>query len=263
MFILSQLALDYVGIDDIFHGKRVSFLSHLIAKEIGYSEEDINDIIFEGLLHDCGVSSTVTHAKLINELDWENSHEHCVRGSKLLIDTPIFKKYAPTIFYHHTHCNELPKKTDISIRERANITYLADRIDILIATGRTVDEVLKILEGNRNTLFYTNLIDAFLKVLQKSDPVNIIKDKDRVEIFFEKGKEEIPLLARIVAVADIFQALAQNRPYRKGLEPKIIMKILKDMAEHNKIDGAVLYIVDRNLDSCYKKALPEIKSSMV
>jgi putative nucleotidyltransferase with HDIG domain len=390
-------ALDYVGVDDIFHGKRVGFLSHLIAKEIGYLEEDINDIIFEGLLHDCGVSSTVTHAKLVNELDWENSHEHCVRGSKLLVENSFFQKYAPTIFYHHTHADSFPKHAENHTRERANIIYLADRIDIMIATGKRVDEVLKILETHRDSLFYSHLIDAFLKVLPNSDPINIIKDKNRVEIFFKswifkgktkkmsyedikeiafffskivdgkspftrehssgvaslskhiaellkldldscqkaeisgflhdlgklkvpdeilhkrsglteaereiinnhsedgakllykihgfeeiaeytalhhetldnsgyplhKGKEEIPLLARIIAVADIFQALAQNRPYRKGLKPKIIMKILKDMAEHNKIDSAILYIVDRNLDSCYKKALPEINSSIV
>ena len=30
--------------------------------------------------------------------------------------------------------------------------------------------------------------------------------------------EEIPLVARIVAVADVFDALLSDRPYRKGME---------------------------------------------
>jgi HD-GYP domain-containing protein (c-di-GMP phosphodiesterase class II) len=33
--------------------------------------------------------------------------------------------------------------------------------------------------------------------------------------------EEIPLLARIIAVADTYDAMVSTRPYRKGMDPKI------------------------------------------
>jgi HD-GYP domain-containing protein (c-di-GMP phosphodiesterase class II) len=33
--------------------------------------------------------------------------------------------------------------------------------------------------------------------------------------------EEIPLIARIIAVADTYDAMVSTRPYRKGLDPKI------------------------------------------
>jgi putative nucleotidyltransferase with HDIG domain len=384
-------ALDYVGIDDVFHGKRVGYLSHLIAKELGYPEEEINDIIVEGLLHDCGVSSTVTHAKLVYELDWENSHDHCVKGSELLRETSSYEKYSDTILYHHTHCEELPKHLDKKIKERANIIYMTDRIDVLTAVGKNIDEVIEVLEEFRDKFFYGYLIDTFLVVLKKYDPISVIKNQSRVELFFDgwisetpevevsfekireiavmfsrivdakspftrehsfgvaslskhiasllhldedscqkveiagflhdlgklrvpdeilhkrgpldnkerdimsnhsgdgakilydikgfeeiaeftalhhetldskgyplhRGAKEIPYLARIIAIADIFQALVQDRPYREGLTPEVSIDILKDMASKGKLDIAILSVVEKNLNSCYKSALPE------
>ena len=42
--------------------------------------------------------------------------------------------------------------------------------------------------------------------------------------------EQTPLLARIVAVADSFDAMGSDRPYRKGLAEEILNKILRDGA---------------------------------
>jgi len=44
-----------------------------------------------------------------------------------------------------------------------------------------------------------------------------------------KGKE-IPLGARIVAVADVYQALISNRPYREAYCEEEALKIVKDLA---------------------------------
>ena len=40
--------------------------------------------------------------------------------------------------------------------------------------------------------------------------------------------EEIPLAARIFAVADVWDALVSNRPYRKALEPSIVRQRIRD-----------------------------------
>lgn len=60
--------------------------------------------------------------------------------------------------------------------------------------------------------------------------------------------------ARIVAVADVFQALAQTRPYRGPLPPEKILAILKDMGSKNKLDTQLIDLVEANLDSCWKAA---------
>jgi len=39
--------------------------------------------------------------------------------------------------------------------------------------------------------------------------------------------EEIPLLARIVAVADAYEAMTSDRPYRKGLPPEEAAEVIR------------------------------------
>ena len=55
----------------------------------------------------------------------------------------------------------------------------------------------------------------------------------------------LPLGSRIIAVADIFAALAENRPYRESLKRADIEKIMLDMAGRGKIDPR---LVDMMLD---------------
>ncbi len=47
---------------------------------------------------------------------------------------------------------------------------------------------------------------------------------------------EMSLGARIMAVADIFTALSEDRPYRKGMEEARIRRIMQQMAGNNEID---------------------------
>lgn len=56
--------------------------------------------------------------------------------------------------------------------------------------------------------------------------------------------EDIPLAARIFAVADVWDALVSNRPYRKGLEPSIVRQRIRDQAgihfDPNVVDAFLL-----------------------
>ncbi|MTV48630.1 HD domain-containing protein [Heliobacillus mobilis] len=62
---------------------------------------------------------------------------------------------------------------------------------------------------------------------------------DGTGYFLGLQKEAIPLEARIIAVADVYAALAVDRPYRKKLEPKEIIEIIKDMAIKKHLDRNV------------------------
>jgi len=64
--------------------------------------------------------------------------------------------------------------------------------------------------------------------------------------------------ARIVAVSDVFQALAQERPYRGPLEKVVIMALLKLEAEEGKLDEKVVEVVEANLDACWLAAVDPI-----
>lgn len=68
-------------------------------------------------------------------------------------------------------------------------------------------------------------------------------------------EKNLSLEARIIAVADVFQALAQNRPYRHSLQPQDILTILKDEAARKKLDKDVVSLIEKNLLDCWKTAL--------
>lgn len=72
---------------------------------------------------------------------------------------------------------------------------------------------------------------------------------------YHLSTETLALEARIVAVADVFQALAQKRPYRDPLQPDEIMEILNEMVDDGKLDREVVMRVDQDLSRCWQAAL--------
>jgi len=61
---------------------------------------------------------------------------------------------------------------------------------------------------------------------------------------------EIPLLTRIVSVADVFDALSTDRPYRKALTLEECKTIMTEEAHAGKLDGQLVAVLI--------KALPEL-----
>lgn len=72
---------------------------------------------------------------------------------------------------------------------------------------------------------------------------------------YHLSQSTISLEARIVSVADVFQALAQKRPYRGPLSPDMIMEILNEQVDDGKLDREVVMCVDRHLQDCWKVAI--------
>lgn len=57
---------------------------------------------------------------------------------------------------------------------------------------------------------------------------------------FRVGEDSLHLGSRMVAVADVFTALSENRPYRQGLDLKEIENIMRGMVSNRKLDAAVV-----------------------
>ncbi|MBI5417650.1 HD domain-containing protein [Candidatus Poribacteria bacterium] len=57
--------------------------------------------------------------------------------------------------------------------------------------------------------------------------------------------------ARIMAVADIFTAIAEDRPYRKGMSKNGIINILKQFANRNLLEDKIIEIVLNNFDEIF------------
>lgn len=68
---------------------------------------------------------------------------------------------------------------------------------------------------------------------------------------FHPQEAELSLEARIIAVADIFQALVQDRPYRKGMKLDQVLSILKENCESGKLDIGVVTHVEGIASECH------------
>jgi HD-GYP domain-containing protein (c-di-GMP phosphodiesterase class II) len=74
---------------------------------------------------------------------------------------------------------------------------------------------------------------------------------------FHHGTNAISTQARIIAIADTFTAMSEDRPYRKGLNKRDLIEQLKQDADNSKLDGQIISILFENyddiLDSVQKK----------
>jgi HD-GYP domain-containing protein (c-di-GMP phosphodiesterase class II) len=65
---------------------------------------------------------------------------------------------------------------------------------------------------------------------------------------FHHHADKISTGSRIMAVADIFTAVAEDRPYRKGMQRKEIEKIFKKRADMNLLDKRIVDLLLENYD---------------
>lgn len=165
-------ALDLVGVDEIKHGKRVALMALKIAQHLNWSEAECLSILYAGMLHDCGVSRIQEHRNLTGELEWEGAEEHCIRGHEYLSSCPPLANLALEIRYHHTRWEKLLNlPIDSRSRLRANLLFLADRIDVLQAPFLNKEQILveypsiiKRIETYSDILFAPELVSTFVKI---------------------------------------------------------------------------------------------------
>jgi HD-GYP domain-containing protein (c-di-GMP phosphodiesterase class II) len=69
--------------------------------------------------------------------------------------------------------------------------------------------------------------------------------------------EGLPLEARILRVADIFQAMAQNRPYRSGWGAQAVLAFLDQLAHDGHLDAEVVAVTAAHLPEVMAAALPD------
>lgn len=390
-------ALDLVGIDDLAHGKRVGIMAAECMRWQGADDEEIRFLFDLGLLHDIGVSSTVTHGHLVHEFDWESSQAHCETGYRLLRDFAPLADMALPVRLHHTHWSDIvARDVDALVARQANLIYLVDRVDALSAphygdgsllmnTERIRGEIAAragsffapelvalFLDASRSESFWLNLeprsIQAYLndvrthgrrhsmsmdelkqlatifsRIVDAKSPftaehsigvsrlARLLGERcglpaarcDQLEIaglLHDIGKLRVPdeildkpakldererkmmnahsfetyqilkpipgfdeialwaayhhespggdgypfrvsgdrlsLEARILRVADIFQAMAQDRPYRAGLPAEQVAAFMRELAGQGRVDAALVATVLDDLPAAMAAARP-------
>ncbi len=72
---------------------------------------------------------------------------------------------------------------------------------------------------------------------------------------YHKTSEELDIPSRIIAVADVFQALSQDRPYRGRMSQTQIAEIMDDLIEKNKLCAHVYEVLEQNMTACYNMSI--------
>lgn len=76
--------------------------------------------------------------------------------------------------------------------------------------------------------------------------------------FHLKG-DEVPMPARLLRAADIFQAMAQDRPYRAALPANEVLAHMRQLADTGMLDRCIYDIIAGHLQEIYRLARPSAR----
>jgi HD-GYP domain-containing protein (c-di-GMP phosphodiesterase class II) len=65
---------------------------------------------------------------------------------------------------------------------------------------------------------------------------------------FHYKKADLPLGSRIMSVADVFTAITEDRPYRKGMDTQNALKVLEDMSRNSALDADIVSMLEEHFD---------------
>jgi HD-GYP domain-containing protein (c-di-GMP phosphodiesterase class II) len=162
------------------HSERVGKYSEIIAREMGWSEEEVEGIQIAGYLHDIG--KLIVDRDIINapyNIDAKNSSElnrHPAAGFEIL--SPINHPYADIPLmakYHHERLDGRGYPdglTDEQIPIGAKIVSLADSFDAMTTDRpyrrrRSFEDVVRDLRENSGKQFDGKVVAAFARAMLK------------------------------------------------------------------------------------------------
>ena len=245
-------ALDFVGIDEVHHGKRVALMAASIAQEMQWPQRRCEEMLYAGMIHDCGVSRMKEHRAITEMLEWEGAEEHCLRGEKFLLACSPLARFSALVRWHHTRWETLlSQDIDPDVRIEANLIFLADRADVLLApyfAGASLkNEILweypRIVEriaSLAGTLFCPELVEAFCRAAGREsfwlamDPAYI---EDEVEEHFGRALPVELDTAEALALAGLFARTVDAKSSYTLEHSTRVAKIARHLAEISGIHG--------------------------
>lgn len=174
------------------HSRRVSRFAVEIAKEIGYSNEEIENIEIAGLLHDIGKigidqNILAKRGKLL-EHEYEAMKEHPTKGIKILEAISFDEKIREGILYHHLRydLNGYPKADLKALPDYASIIGIADAFDAITSArsyshARTKEEALKEVIKYSGSQFEPKMVNVLKNLIEES-PQKIQDIIDDIEV---------------------------------------------------------------------------------
>jgi HD-GYP domain-containing protein (c-di-GMP phosphodiesterase class II) len=199
------------------HSERVGKYSEIIARELGWGEEEVEGMAIAGYLHDVG--KLVVERDIINapyRIDAKQSSElnrHPGAGYEIL--SPIHHPYADIPLmakYHHERMDGRGYPdglTDLEIPLGAKIVTLADSFDAMTTdrpykTRRSFDEVIHDFRRNTGSQFDPRVVAAFCRALLK-ELTGETKERKFLKMLgknYLEAERDAPLLIELLTELD-------------------------------------------------------------
>ena len=245
-------ALDFVGADEFHHGKRVALMAAAIAAEMNWPQPRCESMLYAGMIHDCGVSRAKEHRTITETLEWVDAQKHCVRGADYLTACPPLAHFSTIVRWHHTRWEALLLE-DLAddLRLEANLIFLADRTDVLLAPyfiGAALKNeilweypgVVERIAGLGGTLFAPTLVEAFRRAASREsfwlamDPAYI---EDQIEEYLRRGQPVELDTADALAIAGLFSHTVDAKSAYTLDHSTRVARIARHLAEADGIQG--------------------------
>ena len=150
----------------------------MIAKELGYSEEQCENLRKTAILHDIGkigIPDSVLNkpAKLTDE-EYSIMKSHVIRGAEILRNFTMIENVADGALYHHERYDGSGYAHGLKGEEiplNARIIGIADAFDAMTANRvyrkkLDLDLVIEELKKGRGTQFDPKLVDIMLTLIE-------------------------------------------------------------------------------------------------
>lgn len=165
MICLSD-AMDFIDPAVVDHHKRVAYIAHSMATEMGLPLARQKDIALAGALHDIGAFSL---AERRNTLAFEilNPHKHAESGYALLRLFSPLSAVATMVRFHHVPWGngEGREFNGQEVPLASHMLHLSDRIAVLINRKKEIlsqaEGICRTIQTNAGRLFSPELVDVF------------------------------------------------------------------------------------------------------
>ncbi|HHU93070.1 MAG TPA: HD-GYP domain-containing protein [Halanaerobiaceae bacterium] len=161
------------------HSENVARISSLLAKEMGYSNAEIRNIEWAGLVHDIGkilISKRILNKKgVLTAEEYEEIKKHSIWGYEVLVNSEELKEVALYVRHHHERWDGKGYPDSLQgqqIPEVARIIALADswdtmRSDRVYRKKLSREIAIQELIDNRGKQFDPEIVDTALKLIEK------------------------------------------------------------------------------------------------
>ncbi|MDE5933209.1 MAG: diguanylate cyclase, partial [Lachnospiraceae bacterium] len=182
------------------HSIRVAYYSEALARKIGWSEEEVQNIHYIALLHDIGKigvpDSVLNKPFKLTNVEFELIKNHTVMGAEILKDIKMFPHVSVGAKYHHERFDGRGYPSGLKGDEIplvARIIGIVDSYDAMTSNRvyrkRLQDEMVKqeLLRG-KGTQFDPYLVDQFMELLEEGNLQQNIPEEDMVMRIFNSDK---------------------------------------------------------------------------